>query len=566
MALQPQNISVSFVEGLDTKSDRKQVLAGKFLTLENAIFQTPGKLRKRNGYMALPATITTGGDITAGIGTASFKKELLEFDGHELYSFSQSNQQWTPKGIFTSLELDLTPIVRNTFEQTTPDMAQHPDGLQLFTWEDSRGASRYSIVDSITGQAIVQDMLVAATASRPKAMTVGQYLIIFYIDTSTHHLRYIAIPVTNPLSPIGPTDFAIDVNVTHPNYDVAYYSSKLYVAYNNSSGGGGISVRFLNNFLVASAAVAVAGENANVCITIFIDSNALAPQLWIAYYNGTSVKYFILTATLVSTPVLAPTVIETVSDVVRVIGEAAFSSGEVWYEISNVISIDTLIRTATINNVGTVGTPAVFKRSVGISSKPFLYNGVYYFGITFDSVQQPTYFYVSQTGDIVSKAVPLNGGGLLTESLVPEAVQVTPGIITVATLQKDLLTTIGGTVYTQTGVVYSTLNFLSTNTFYRAEIANNLHINGGILEMYDGVNLVEHGFNVYPEGIMQTSSSPTGDSYKRDNTSFSPPTNGQIIKDRFIVRLLPFPMLQMELLLVLVAGPLPVVLYSLFQL
>lgn len=502
MALLKQNIPISFVEGVDTKSDRKQVLVGRFLQLENAILQTPGELRKRNGYMALPPTITTGGSISTGVGAASFKDELLEFDGISLYSFSESFQQWVDKGKTTSLELDLFPVIRNTFQQTVPDMAEHTSGLQLFTWEDSRGGSRYSIIDSVTGQAIVQDAIIASTAIKPKAMTVGNYLIIFYVDSVSHHLRYISIPVTAPLSPASAVDFAIDLNVSNPNYDVVFYSSKLYVAYNTSAGGGSIALRFLNNFLIISSERQITGENADGCIAVFVDTVAM--QLTVAYYNGTEVKYFVILSTLPATQIVPPTIIETVADVVRIVGEMSSGSGSVWYEISAVSSINELIRTASINNSGTVGTPAVFLRSVGLAGKPFFYSNLYYIPCTFESVEQSTYFYVTQNGDIIGKGVPTNGGGLLTRNVIPETVQLSSGIITVAALQKDLLTTIGGSVFTQTGVVEFTLDFTAVNTFYRAEMANNLHISGGILEMYDGVNVVEHGFNIFPEDITFT--------------------------------------------------------------
>ena len=50
MPLDKRQIAVNFAQGLDTKSDPRQV-QGKLLVAENAVFTSPGQLKKRNGYM-----------------------------------------------------------------------------------------------------------------------------------------------------------------------------------------------------------------------------------------------------------------------------------------------------------------------------------------------------------------------------------------------------------------------------------------------------------------------------------------------------------------------------------
>ena len=50
MALTKQIVPMSFSQGVDTKSDEKQVSPGKLLSLKNAYFQESKKLIKRNGY------------------------------------------------------------------------------------------------------------------------------------------------------------------------------------------------------------------------------------------------------------------------------------------------------------------------------------------------------------------------------------------------------------------------------------------------------------------------------------------------------------------------------------
>lgn len=88
--LQRQNIVVPLAQGVDTKTDEKQVEAGKLLELENGVFTKLRSIQKRDGTVALGQSILggTGTNITNGIGLATYGTELLEADGERLYSLS----------------------------------------------------------------------------------------------------------------------------------------------------------------------------------------------------------------------------------------------------------------------------------------------------------------------------------------------------------------------------------------------------------------------------------------------------------------------------------------------
>ncbi|HXB11746.1 MAG TPA: hypothetical protein VNZ45_07155, partial [Bacteroidia bacterium] len=156
---------------------------------------------------------------------------------------------------------------------------------------------------------------------------------------------------------------------------------------------------------------------------------------------------------------------------------------------------------ADLTNAGVVTDNNVFIRSVSIAGKPFVYNGITYITTSFDTTLQPTYFVLRADDEsVVAKFSPGIGGGTPTTSLVPEAASITAGFYTLGALQKDLLTTISGIVYTQTGVNAVTLDFINAKAS-KVELGANTHITGGILNMYDGVSVVEHGFNVFPENV-----------------------------------------------------------------
>lgn len=592
MALQKQNISIPFNKGIDTKTDDKQVVPGKLLTLENGVFQSLGRIKKRNGYVAFnqsiegsasiliaggPVTytaalatfilfngaavrITVGGTIpnsanptlninstgaiiladqsgiNLGAGAfsvpgahytvtyssslnkwivspplpatisqatalANFKNELTLFTDTEMFSFSESTEKWSDKGRVSSLSLTSTSIIRNTYQQTVCDAAFHPSGVEVFTWEDSRGAARYSVVDSITGENILADQLIEAGAEKPKPFALGNYLVILFYNSSSHHLRLLPISVVTPSTSLTIIDVALNVNISNPNYDACLSSSRLYFAYNTSTGGGSITLKYINTFLSASAPRTVAGEVASSCIALTVDLTST--QIWTAYHDGTDVKYFIYDQFLSPTPILAPTIIEANANTINNITLlASIGAGHIYYTQNAAATYNNFIISAHLTNLGVVSGLGVLLRSVGIAAKPFIFNGTIYLTVAFSSILQPTYFVINTSdSSIVAKFSPNVGGGLLAKNIVPEVSQVANGQYLIPALQKDLLTTISGAVYTQTGVNAVIIDFLATGALDKVQLAENLHITGGILYVYDGISVVEHSYHVFPEGV-----------------------------------------------------------------
>ena len=507
MALQKQVVSVPFAKALDTKTDPKQVIIGKFLTLENGIFTSPGRIKKRNGYMALNKIIEgTSTQISSGSGLANFKNEVLLFTGTEAYSFSESTQKWTDKQTLTNMQLSSSQVIRNTYQQTTADVAQHSDGLQVVTYEDSRGGSRYCLIDSVTGEQLVTDQLISATAIKPKPFVMGNFLSILYVDTSNHHLKILPIPVLTPLAPFAASDLATNVNISNPNYDATLGNTRLFFTYN--SGSTSIVTNSINFFLVLGTSHTTATEVASSCINITMD--AITTNLWISYHNGTQVKYFILSGSFAFTSVLAPTVISANSNtILNIVLYANNSIGHVYYTQTAALPSNNFILTAQLSSTGTISGAGVFVRSVSIAGKPFTFAGITYITTAFDSVLQPTYFVLRIVdAAVIAKFSPGLGGGTPVTNIVPETPMTNNGIFLIAERQKDLLTTISGAVYTQTGINLITFDFANAK-ISKVELGGNVHFTGGILSMYDGTSVVEHGFNIFPENNTYTQS-PTG--------------------------------------------------------
>src|ERR1700677_3277207 len=118
-----QTITITFAQGLDTKTDPKQVQVGKFLSLVNAIFQTGGLLQKRNGYPFLSTQVppTSSNSITTLSGN-------LVAIGNTISAYSENTNQWVTNGVLQPCSVSVLPLVRNSVNQVFTDSAT-ADGL-----------------------------------------------------------------------------------------------------------------------------------------------------------------------------------------------------------------------------------------------------------------------------------------------------------------------------------------------------------------------------------------------------------------------------------------------------
>lgn len=491
MALERQLVPISLAQGLDTKTDPKQVVPGKLLILENGSFESPKKIQKNPGFIALGQTITgTANTISTGNTLDSYLNELVMTDGNNLYSRSVSNDTWTSKGAITNLSLETAPIIRNEYQQTSQDSCFHPNGLKCFVWEDSSGGARYTITNFETGQQYVSNGLLSSTGSLPKCYALGNYIIILMFDTSVNQIQYAYLSVVNPVA--SPSFSSLTGDSANPAvYDATVINQRLFVSY--ATGVGTISTIYLDANRIKSSPNTVAGTAQ--AVSIFQDSSY---NVWVIWYNGADVKVVVWDYALSFTPLLATTTVETVANVYNLTGYHNGTAGVIYYSITGSPNYNYFIKSNTVTLGGVVGTASIFVRSVCLWSKAFLYNSKGYIVVTYDSDIQPTYFVLDNTGLVVARFASANAGGIPAKKLVSNVTSIESGIYQFSFLQRDFVNSNGGNVYFFKGVMSLVIDFTQTET-QAIQLASVLHITGGYLWMYDGVSPVEHGFHLFPE-------------------------------------------------------------------
>lgn len=533
MALEKQNVSLTLNKGINVKTDNKQSVPGELLTLENGIFKTVNEIRKRNGYDPLSTNINTGGDISVAIAASTFKNEILEFTGTEAYSYSESNNNWVDKGSIVQANVTAKSVSQSFYSNRNQDSAYHEDSsLSLIAWESSLPSGYqgiyYSIVDKETGNLIVNSVRVSSTSIRVKCFTIGSSFVLFYYD-GVSALKFIVIPTGSPASPSSPVTFASDINATNYFYDGCKANGTLYIAYNTSDSGASIAVKTLNSaFLISNKFVIVAGNGATKCITIF--TNNAGTLFWMCYSNGSAINSVVFNTSFI---IIASAEVESISGVRNISGYADTTIGTIIYEVYSAPStfrdvtwgLFCKTRKNTMAAPGGAGTAVDFVFSIGIASKWFLYNGVRYVVLTYQSYgtlafngflgPQNTYFIVNSNAVAIGKALSLQGGGLtgsvgVSTNIAAQLAEINQvddnsfylGLLNQPTQAQGDYITYGATL---TGI-----NFLSNQNYISSEMGNNLHLSGSIVKMYDGQSLVEHGFNLFPLPVVASTLARSG--------------------------------------------------------
>lgn len=493
MALDKTIVPISFAQGIDTKSDEKQVVAGKLLLLENAKFESAKELRKVPGDAPLPQTVLGSASlISNAVQLSTFKDELVLNDGAKLYSYGVDEQSWSDKHETFTVSMNTSPVIRDNYAQVDQDSATHPSGLQIFAWEDSSGGVRYTVIDSATKMQIQSNQLIVSTGSRPKCLALGNFLLVVCYDSAGTRLIYRAVNVANSSTIGSIVEIATDVDGTDPNYDTILIDTKAFFAYNNNATG--ISYLSIDQFLSQSATHTEAGEVASATITIFGDASLNA---WIAYYDGTDVKYFVVNNSL-STVLLVPTVVETVINIRNITGVVSGTTATFFYENSRTLTYNHFLRKNTGTLVGVVGSASTFLRSVGLGSKAFTYGANTFMLAAYEGPLQPTYFLINQNGIVAAKISPLTGGGLTKKNVLPQINNISTGTYQISYLQQDFFAVTNGVNFFLTGVMQATLD-LNPGNIISVDIGNGLQTTGGYLSSYDGISSVELGYHVFPE-------------------------------------------------------------------
>lgn len=200
--------------------------------------------------------------------------------------------------------------------------------------------------------------------------------------------------------------------------------------------------------------------------------------------------------------------------------DASAAIYDIYYEVSQSGPINNYVKKATATLAGSVSGISVFCRSVGLAANVFDYESTHYVPVVLDSEIQSSYFLLDEDGHIVTKWANQLASGPLEQGVISHIFPVSDDNFLVASLFRNRLRSENGTFFSVNGVGKSNFNFAPVEPFSNAELADSLHICAGILRVYDGSTVTEHGFHVYPEDLQEGDSETMGGFMSDGNYGF----------------------------------------------
>lgn len=554
MALQKNTVAFNFAQGVDTKSDPKQIPIGKFSDLQNSIFDKTGLLKKRNGFSNLTA-LSSGGYL------ATLGGNLLSVSD-SLYSYNSGLNSWSNQGSFQTSNNDSMSLIKSQLSKGQVDSAVASNGLICVVYTEINPAANfgatppafyYSIIDSNTGSYVVQPTAITATAGTtngsPKVFLLGNYFIIMFstdVGAGSYDIQYISIPWATPTSPNAAVTVATNYQPNpntlsgaalayRPSYDGVVANNILYMAWDTTYNNGPINVKTLSSALALSGATSfnIAGDFISMCA----DTSGGPIYICIAGVKESTNSVSSLTIdTSIAQVGSLGTIIGLAGETIKNVTSSA-TGGTITIFCDWLVDISVYglpDRRITYSTRATsIGAPATltknsFDRSIGLASRSFIVSGsVYVIGVysaNYDTIattatggsgivnytSQPSYFLLNASGKVVSKIAESNSGGYTVNNIY--SVSVSSNIATFAYLYQDLILAedvINNAFQIQLGINLEKITIL-TQDIQAIEVANSLILSGGLVRMYDGRRPVELGFNVYPDLDLLGNSSKAG--------------------------------------------------------
>lgn len=584
MALQKETVTINFSQGLDTLDDPNQLAIGGFTSLINSVFIKAntgevGALKKRNGFIPLPATVSTVSYLT------NYNESIVGLGQGSVQRYSQNAGTWNNSGYYQPISLNTKSLIKNSYSQSQQDstIAYNGIGCVAYNLGDPNSTVNYALFDSSTGQIIngptVLPVISTTTFAigQPKTFTLGSSFIICYgttNGTTSSGITSLLATQVSAVSPFASSTITISNSLFENNgiytitsasaifvngamFDGTVASGNLILSYlfpTTATGCNIVGANISPSLSVSSATIAVGSYTAAAISTCFDPKTS---TIYTTIGSGLSVTYVGTNYNFAQN--FSPITAAVSSASVNNISINAYNIN--WWGVSNIATIasgsflqsfyqastyysqfaysqsleirsDNIIH-RTVTSSGVVGSETIIGPDLGLASKPFFMNGsIYLLGASQDLLQ-PTYFLINSTGSVISQFAYGNGGGYYYYGIPSITIN---GInISASYLRQDLLVPkntptvsssavmlLSSPYYSQSGINQITFSF-TTSSITAKQAGNVLAANGGFLWTFDGSNIFENNFFLYPNayGIILTSASGSAIS------AIGPPLNPQ---------------------------------------
>jgi hypothetical protein len=518
VALVKQQIP-TLIGKLDTGTADEIAVPGTLLRLQNGVMRTTGRIQKRDGCARV------GPAVGSADWLAAYGNELVAGSATSLYTYRPASNAWTNRGAAPRWLPTLKQYGGNTRDQHTPQLAYARGMLFVCYQADTTATTRaiyYYAIDIETGGTVVSDTLVASVVNGVTAdpgvrmLVVGDHVMFLYRSaTNTITARTLNLGSPGTLSSTANVATNARAVVTHnsmqlQSWDVTAPASGgdvALIAYGSTAALQTVSIRWnvrtnalVNSLTWTEPTIPFVGSNVTpLCFAVHDLADGYA---YLVYYSVNAGVFHLSEVNRLEFANVTPPAVTAAGINVGANGRFAVA----YYDTSDsrvkgfiergssTTDTNMLIEGAIFSATG-LGSTGTLRRSAGIAGQPFLRDGVWYLPCSYYSTTQPTDFVISSAGKIAAKVLAGNGGGHSNTSRASASVAV-DGETLLAMPRRVAVAYQGSTVLASRQVSIVTLT--GDEAGPPVEAGDTLLIPGALTRCYDGREIAEHAFHLYP--------------------------------------------------------------------
>lgn len=525
-SLPSQTLSVPFAAGLNTKGDKRAKNPPMLDICKDVEFDDIGGLRTRYPYASLGTDIFGGGSLSNVRRIVDNAGELLAFTDTALYSWNAQLLKWVSKGTHLAIKLGEEPRFITTGDQVDADRAEL-SGTIVYSWTELVGANTkgyVAAIDKTTGNVLMTPTALAGSATRLRVTALTTKVLLTFYD-GVNGLYAYALDPASPATALA----GASTTVTNTNFGTYYDIAKVVGADQAVfASRRNPTTSYTVGTITAGLVVATSTKARDCDGPIAVACTPDGTKVQIARGFGVFIKGDLITISTLADTAFITTAIGTVTFAVTINQiTAAFKTSTVsgqyrchvfWSRNEGPDTVtDYGCQTNWVDTGGSLGTQSDLVDHTGVVSRAWCHNERIYVWTAFAAYSyaidaasanvalggflQNTYFMFRDDGFLCAKATAgVAGGFAASTGQLPNVVSTDTNVYEWCGVERRRLDP-GGAVSPGYGARAPrdiSVTFDSNEARRCARLGRTLYITGGEILQYDGSQLAEVGFHVYP--------------------------------------------------------------------
>jgi hypothetical protein len=513
-----QTVQLPLAAGVNQQADDRALAAPSLLIAKDVQFDEDGGLQTRHPFAASASSdIFGGGTISNARRLVQNRDERLLFTKDTLYSWNAQLSKWVSRATHLAINVEEEPVFVTTGDQTLCDRAELNSTI-VYCWTEVSGSSTRgyaAAIDKDTGSVLMAPTALAAASTRLRVTALTTKILLTYYDGSTGLFAYALDPAAPATALAGAS-----TTVTNTNYGAAYDIAKVpgadqavFASTQNPN------TSYTVGTITAGLTVASSSKGRTCDGPIAVAPTTDGASVQIARGNGVDVQGDLITISTRADVYTAQALgsVAALTTIYQI--TAAYASATTcyvfWQGGQSVTSHSFLSEYNTVTTSNSVGSEAALRRGLGVASRAFAYDSSVYLWMVFAGESnfsgagstsfraqlQNTYFLYKHDGTLCAKAGFVRAGGFTAQIGALPNVALTSGSTTFSwcgTERRIVPTGELQTGYSDRGPRDITFTFDSNEARRTTRLGQTLYVTGGEILQYDGRDLTEIGFHVYP--------------------------------------------------------------------